>query len=532
MHPSKKTFEIDFDFMNTAAWEYLFLPSSRRVGGVGVGVGAGGDAAEEADYDEGRGGDEGKDESDGDPATGSIVRAFDAPPSWVSSLELERPKYLMRYPPHGKRTVQFYRAKVDYFARGVSAQALAMRIVQFLDEARTVTSEVHEWFENRKDKMYKRIRYFLGNARFVEYYHPGSVGEIKQWTEHPGKKVDVEFHVHGRLDRLARREEILGTAINEQYSGRSDNLAFRSVVLTVDKAAAGARQFTLTGGTLAPELFVLKMTQAFDRDPTAAEGQDVMKRSFFVREGKAIVRFHFGKSQVTGKVKTYLHTRGPSVPGVSELAISQEVGIEEDPDQLQEAVALERECYASVKSNFQQMLKIAEYRAETEAGVGMDLSVFDRALDKAYSDLAGGERGGTAGSTSKGAGLDGSTSDYLTPFLRNIKDPARLTKEEALEIRQTCMDALRMRLVERANIIQNRLNEENAKLGRKQEQFQRSQREGDLSTEEYEKYCTEAMFRIQILEQRLLAHGESAPKKFAELDQRISNDPRLRVLRS
>ena len=31
---------------------------------------------------------------------------------------------------------------------------------------------------------------------------------------------------------------------------------------------------------------------------------------------------------------------------------------------------------------------------------------------------------------------------------------------------------------------------------------------GDLSTEEYEKYCTEAMFRIQILEQRLAAHEE------------------------
>ena len=96
--------------------------------------------------------------------------------------------------------------------------------------------------------------------------------------------------------------------------------------------------------------------------------------------------------------------------------------------------------------------------------------------------------------------------------------------------------------MERANIIQSRLNDENAKLAREQvkiacgmwhvtccilnvarrhtppatisashahhraacrtwslqERFQRSQREGDLSTEEYEKYCTEAMFRIQV----------------------------------
>ena len=122
--------------------------------------------------------------------------------------------------------------------------------------------------------------------------------------------------------------------------------------------------------------------------------------------------------------------------------------------------------------------------------------------------------------------------DYFIPFLRNVKNIAKLKKEEALEIRQNCLDALKARLVERANIIQTRLNEENIKLARKQEQFQRSQREGELSSEEYEKYCTDAMFRIQILEQRLVAHEEAALKKFSDLDLRLANDPRLKVLRN
>ena len=39
-----------------------------------------------------------------------------------------------------------------------------------------------------------------------------------------------------------------------------------------------------------------------------------------------------------------------------------------------------------------------------------------------------------------------------------------------MDIRQTCLDSLKARLVERSSIIQNRLNEENAKLARKQEQ--------------------------------------------------------------
>lgn len=113
-----------------------------------------------------------------------------------------------------------------------------------------------------------------------------------------------------------------------------------------------------------------------------------------------------------------------------------------------------------------------------------------------------------------------------------IHDYEYFTRDEAIEVRQNCLDALRARLVERANIIQSRLNDENAKLGREQERFQRSQREGDLSTEEYEKYCTEAMFRIQILEQRLATHEEAALRKFAELDAKLAGDERLKILRN
>ena len=53
-----------------------------------------------------------------------------------------------------------------------------------------------------------------------------------------------------------------------------------------------------------------------------------------------------------------------------------------------------------------------------------------------------------------------------------------------------------------------------------------------MSTEEYEKYCTEAMFRIQILEQRLASHEETALKKFAEMDSRLTLDARLKVLKT
>jgi len=53
--------------------------------------------------------------------------------------------------------------------------------------------------------------------------------------------------------------------------------------------------------------------------------------------------------------------------------------------------------------------------------------------------------------------------------------------------------------------------------------FQRNQRENDPSAEEeFERICSEAMFRIHILEQRLASHEECALQKFQELDLKLS----------
>ena len=88
--------------------------------------------------------------------------------------------------------------------------------------------------------------------------------------------------------------------------------------------------------------------------------------------------------------------------------------------------------------------------------------------------------------------------------------------------------ALKNRLIDRANIIQSRLDDENAILARRQAAFQRTR---DHATpeqeEEYEEFCAEAWFRIQILEQRLARHEDQALQKFAELDTKLRNDPRL-----
>lgn len=509
---NKKTLsEIDYDLSNNLIWEVLFISTSKASE-----VGNESKVSEEDSFMKDEIGTEAGDISHSEEV------AFDCPPTWSNPLRLERQAYLLRYTPNGRKTVLYYRSKVDFFAKNVQSQGMVMRIIFYHDENRVMISEVHEWYENRKDRMYKRSRYYLGTMKHVEYYHPGSLGEVKQWTEYPGKRRDVYFHIDGRLDRMRRREEVIGEKISEYYEGRSDCMLSRSVFMTMNESMAGSRkQFSLSGGGLADALYVLKMITVFDRNPVVKAGNDIARRVYFINEGKLTSHYHFVPGKMTRTTKILNHTRtSGDKHGEDEIC-------EEDIDSLQEATSLERDTFAQVKETFRQMSIVCKNRDDTEANVVNERNIFEVALEKAES------REGVETDTAVAiSATDSFGSDYLTPFLRNLKDPNKLSREEAMDIRQTCLDSLKSRLVERANIIQSRLNEENSKLARKQEQFTRAQRDGEMSNEEYEKYCTEAMFRISILEKRLVEHEETALKKFADLDNKLSQDPRLKILKA
>ena len=508
------------------------------------GAGASGESKESA-ADQGEDGliQEERTEPDNAAKAGALEatgRYFDAPPTWANPLTISRSRYLLKYPPNGKRSVQYYCAKADLFARRVHPQCMVMRITTYLDQACTIVKEIFEWFEGRPDRMYKRARYFLENRRFVEFYQPGSFGEVKKWTEYPGKIVECDFYVDGRLDRLARREESFGQSVVEHFVGRTDFLTCRTVLLTADRQVVGTRQFPLpTGSSYNTELFAVKMTQVYDQDhsvgPTSEASGSVARRVFNVVEGKAVFYHHFAKGKVTGDIKTCLHAKGPSIPTLSDQALAQEVGLDDSSEALALASTLERDCFNSIKASFQQNQKLRETRRDVEHRLEYERTVFETALENADASTAS-----TSQVVEADVKTEATSSDYLAPFIRNAMGgaageqggPLQLTKEDALEIRQACLDALKARLVERANIIQTKLHEENAALGKTQEHFQRAQREGDFDTEKYEATCTAAMFRIQILEQRLAAHEEAALRKFTDLDAKLSNDPRLRVLRT
>lgn len=127
-------------------------------------------------------------------------------------------------------------------------------------------------------------------------------------------------------------------------------------------------------------------------------------------------------------------------------------------------------------------------------------------------------------------------TDVLAPYLIEYGD-TELTAAEAEFVAKRCKADFRKRLLERAAIIQRRLDEEHEKTRRRRMALQHrsgsqgaESGNGDDQEKQYEKEQQEAAFRIHILEHRLARHEAQAVKKFAELERILAEHPRLRAL--
>lgn len=118
--------------------------------------------------------------------------------------------------------------------------------------------------------------------------------------------------------------------------------------------------------------------------------------------------------------------------------------------------------------------------------------------------------------------------DYLAPFLAQMGDPERLTKEQSFKLREDCLQDFKQRLIDKANLIQSRFEKETQELQKKQQWYQQNQISmSKEDEEEYLSYCSEAMFRIHILEEMLSRHKAQAPNKYMELEKKLRDDSRL-----
>jgi len=120
--------------------------------------------------------------------------------------------------------------------------------------------------------------------------------------------------------------------------------------------------------------------------------------------------------------------------------------------------------------------------------------------------------------------------DFLAPFLckMGITETSTITPTQAQDLYKDCLNDMKTRLVNMANLIQERFDMETKELERRQARYQVKQVHiTKEEEEEYVNYCADATFRIHILETRLNEHKKKAPVKYSDLEKKIRSDPRL-----
>jgi len=503
--------KLDFDMSDTRNWEGLLYDSTASMG-MGDGDGD----------DDGMPGGGGKHEEEAE-VNDKLVLA-DMPPSWVTRLHVPRDLFQNGCPNGYKRTT-YRKGEIEHYAPYSREDGLISKVTIYDDIERTEVAETRETFANRKDKLYKRV---VAGETSHEYFEPGRPKALKEHILIEGVRRELHFYSSAKLDGLVKRVEEFGKKTLMEFDGSNSPLIYRSVSF-LDGEAMSA--------DIAPDKNIRKMAEKFRRSPELDAEEDVAKRCFELAAGMIKVRYHYGEDRVTASSRAYAKDgSGHSIVQVN--SFSRQPTDAQMLDEFTKLQAAERECINQIRDYDRQTKEILKQREREEEAIEeaareaaqlepgakppvpqhLTVSVYDTARSK------------LANEEEEEDDKSQVPHDYLTPFLQEpigVTDPP-LIREDALQAREACLRSLKDRLVERANIVQSRLDEENQALSKRQAAFQRNRDHMDPSDEqEYERYCQEAMFRIQILEQRLDRHTELSLQKYAEMDARLHDDPRL-----
>ncbi|GMH37248.1 hypothetical protein BSKO_05121 [Bryopsis sp. KO-2023] len=445
----------------------------------------------------------------------------DVPPSWVPKLNIPRDVFDMRCP-RGQKTTLYYKSqqeKFAYFGECSRWDGMMERVTMYKDEERMVVTEIREHFCRRKDNLRERKVYPMKETT-IEYFDPGSSFGIKELLVIRGEKNVMDFYHTARLDGLIRREEYIGTKMIETFQDRDDRLVYRSVTYGKVEPGQEETQQAKSGRRKKRQEDVLpirKMTEKFARNPEVDSEEDVAKRVFYLSEDQIRIEFHYGKDRVTNSGRVF-HKDGHShIVQVDPLAprLQPSFLLEE----YQRLLVAENDCMQSVRDSEWEVKEIARVRTNQEQNITLATPYYDIMQSKSEeSDEEEEEKAEVQ-------------YDHLSPFLPPMIGDQVLNREQALEVREKALKALKERLIERANIIQARHDEETAALTKRQANYQRDRDQMTREEEEeYEQACEESLFRIHILEKRLKRHEEQALQKYFQLDQKLRSDPRLAVL--
>ncbi|XP_066874617.1 dynein regulatory complex subunit 7 isoform X4 [Kogia breviceps] len=458
-------------------------------------------------------------------------KSFDMPCSWVEQIEISPEAFETRCP-NGKKVIQYQRARLEKWAPYLNNNGLVCRLTTYEDLECTKTLEIKEWFQNREDMLeLKHINKVTGlNIDYFKPGHPQALRVHSYTSMQPGMDRVMEFYETARVDGLIKREETPRT-MTEYYQGRPDFLSYRHVSF-----GPRIKKLALNGAESNPRPMV-KITERFFRNPAKPADEDVAERVFLILDERIQLRYHCREDHITASKREFLwRTKGDSKGNKIIMTPDMCLSFEVEPMEHTKKLLYQYEAMMKLKNeeklsrrqaweSEQEVLEILKLREEEEAAHALTISIYDTKRNKKSKEYREAMERVTH---EEHLWQVEAQLDYLAPFLAQLPPGEKLTRWQAVRLKDECLSDFKQRLIDKANLIQARFEKETQELQKQQQWYQENQVTLTPEDEDlYLSYCSQAMFRIRILEQRLNRHKELAPLKYLALEEKLNKDPRL-----
>ncbi|XP_068549760.1 dynein regulatory complex subunit 7 isoform X1 [Anas acuta] len=460
--------------------------------------------------------------------------SFAMPPTWVAPIQISPREFETRCS-QGKKVIMYKKAKLEKWAPYLNKNGLVKCLTVYADLRCTEVVEVKEWFKNREDMLDMR-ELNKKTQLTTEYFSPGHLFGLKVHiykSMEPETERVMEFYHESRVDGLQKRAEN-ATEIKEYFVGRDDFKYFQHTEFGKRKkkiCVAGTR----TDINSRP---IVQMKECFHRNLEKPADEDVAERVFLITEDMIQLTYHLKDKYITASKKEFFkpteNYRKQSEIMTPEMCITYQAGSSVKDNKLlhlykllQELTEEEKQLKQQVRQSEAEVLNILKIRENEEADIKLTVSIYDTERNEKRRQQYEAMKNAMEDEFPVHEEQD---LDYLAPFLIQIGYPEKMTKRQALRLRDDCLTDFKNRLIAKANIIQARFEKEVEELKKKNQQFQENQ--SQLSREEEAAFLadySETMFRIHILALRLNREKQTAPQKYLALEEKLRKDPRLSV---
>ncbi|XP_067895745.1 dynein regulatory complex subunit 7 isoform X2 [Heterodontus francisci] len=504
--------DVVFDLGDPVKWEYM-LPDTENSHII---------VPESFDYFI----DEGDDDDEKE-----VEKIFDMPPSWVQEIIIPAKDIETRCP-KGEKIIQYKKANLEKYAPYLNIDGMVKRLIEYEDIECTSFVKVTEWYSNRKD-MLEKIERNMRTRIITEYFKNGRHMAVKRHlyrSSEPETDRTLKYSSKLRVDGLVSRVET-PTEITEKFKDRPDFLIYRQATFS-----KRVRKVRLPGTIQSNYRTIAKITERFARNRNKPAHQDVAEQVFLIASEHIHLTYHREDDMITAVKREFILP--PNLLQKDDQEVNMEqivVTFEVDPlakpcknvvlyQTMMELLKTQAASMQSIRDSEHEVREFLKDRAAERKANELTISVYDTERNEKAKEH---RREQIRLEEEQRMRRAEEELDYLAPFLARLGQPKRITKKIAIKLRNDCLTDMKQRLIDKANLIQSRFEKEAMELQSKQQWYQQNQISMTKEDEQaYLAYCSEAMFRIHILEMRLNKHKETAPIKYLALEEKIRKDAR------